>query len=417
MFYAIIAAILAAGLASVTTLQAAVSAPEILIEFPGDSSSNNRNLELKIGRALNESGEIVSSAYFTLYSSETQSSTLWVTDGTLEGTHLAAPYRISGNQAIAADVGLFFTAYDGSDVLQIFRTNGPGSSVLTLTQESVLTTSLKGVIGNDVVLARPGPSGQTAAWRLDGMNGAPSLLGLLPGMGVEWAVSNQHIEAISYDAGVGYGITSLPGDGFQPFAIPATPPNTYWDYPHRMGAGTRITCFKAFTHYSAVDIRQELNCTDGTAQGTRIPTPVAGEAGVPLLDSVLFHPLGDRLLVQGVGGNLPFRGSPTITDGTDAGTFPLLDGSFGDWSPCSNDRSGSLYLAANSNTVGQQLWITDGSLVGSRLVMNLPSSGSSCPRKGTTLQGSSMAYLQLGQTLIQSDGTPAGTIPVPGSPA
>lgn len=409
------AAILTAGLVAWTTLQAAVAVPEVLMAFPGSNSGNNSNLDFKVGLALDGQGEAVASAFFNVVSSDHQTVELWVTDGTPEGTHPAALNRISGNQSVAADVGIFFTGYDESDELQVFRSDGPVASTRALTQEAVLANSLKGVIGDDALLSRAGPAGQSALWRLDGGTGTPTLMGLLPGNGLEWATPNQHVVAISQPDAITYAVTSLPGNGSPPFEIPVPGPGTSWDYPHRMGAGPRIACLKAFTHYSAMDIRQELNCTDGTAQGTRIPAPVPGGPGVPLMDGVAFHPVGDKLMIDGV------LGSVWITDGTDAGTFALIDGYTENWHPCSDGHSGSIHFTAFRNSENQ-LWVTDGSRTGTHQVLSFPTTGYSCDKKGSIVPGSSLAYLQIidsiegGIHLFRTDGTAAGTAMVDGSP-
>ena len=390
---------------------AAVPAPELLIEFP--ASYSRFSSQFSLGRALTESGATVPAIYFNLASTSPQLFYLWVSDGTAEGTHPATPGTINGSQATRGSIGQFFTALDGAGLLQVFRTDGPESSVRVLTEEPVQSTSLKGVLGNDALLSRPGPSGQTDAWQVDGDTGAATLLGRLPTSGTEWATIGQSAIGISYSGPDGYRVTGLPGIGIPPIDIPAPTPNTFWDYPHRMGAGTRIACVKAFTHYvNPPDIRQELYCTDGTIQGTHRPTSTDTNLGIGLLDYVEFYPLGDKLLVYGV--SYPFFGTPTITDGTDSGTYPLVEQGVNSWTLCSNDQSGKVYFTTNSSI--PRLFITDGSVAGTRSIMNLPPNAYQCESKGSAIAGSSLAYLQIKTELFRTDGSESGTYPVAGAP-
>ncbi len=408
-------ALLVVGLLALGESRAEVAVPEVFMAFPAANSGNNNYLGFVRGQAIDSAGDVIPAAYFNLSSSNPQSKTLWVTDGTPAGTHLAASNEISGNQAVSRDVGMFYTGYDGNGNLQVFRTTGLEASAHPLTQEAVQATWLKGVIGNDVLLSRPGPPQQTAAWRLDGNTGAATLMGLFQGSGMEWATTNQHALIIS-NFNTQYSVNSLPGTGAQPFQIPVPSPSTYWDYPHRMGAANRIACLKAFTHYSTMDVRQELNCTDGTVQGTRVPRPLPSGYGVPLMDGVSFQTVGDKLLL--VDGVL---GSAWITDGTDAGTFALLDGNIERWYPCSDDASGRLHFIANRNNEAQ-LWVTDGSRSGTHEVLTFADHQFDCGKKGTAVPGTSLSYLQIGLyfqgglRLFQTDGTVAGSKSVVGSP-
>lgn len=405
-----IAIIFAATLCTAKS-QAAVPAPEILIEFPAKYSRFSSQFSL--GKALADSGTAVPAIYFNLASSSPQLFYLWVSDGTVEGTHPATPGTVDGSQATRDGGGQFFTALDGAGLLQVFRTDGPESSVRALTEEPVQSTSLKGALGNDALLSRPGPSGQTDAWQVDGDTGAATLLGRLPTSGTEWATIGQSAIGISYSGPNGYRVTGLPGVGNLPIDLPAPTPNTFWDYPHRMGAGTRIACVKAFTHYvNPPDIRQELYCTDGTVQGTHRPISTDTHLGIGLLDYVEFYPLGEKLLVYGV--SYPFFGTPTITDGTDSGTYPLIEQGVNSWTLCSNDQYGKVYFTASSSI--PRLFITDGSLAGTRSIMNLPPNAYQCESKGSAIAGSSLAYLQIETKLFRTDGSESGTYAVAGSP-
>ena len=125
---------------------------------------------------------------------------------------------------------------------------------------------------------------------------------------------------------------------------------------------------------------------------------------------------GAVVVVQEIFGvNSPPSGGPWITDGTDLGTFPLFDESMSSWETCSDDKFGARYLITRGLN-GAVLFSTDGSRAGTRSVMSLPANTYYCPSKGATVVGSSLAYLQIGNRLLQTDGSESGTIPVAGAP-
>jgi ELWxxDGT repeat protein len=407
-------ALLLCGLLACAATCAATPAAEVLVAFPETPYMFN-GLRPELGWTTNSKGDRVPALYFSVRSETPPTYRMWVSDGTSEGTHPAASsgLNVIGISRVSQTIGAFFTADDGSGSAQVFYTQGTESSVRQLTQIPVNASTLAGVIGNDALLTRPGTTGQSTIWRVNGDTGVAIPLGLLPGSNGELATAGGNIIAPSRSGAVNDHVSSFPDAGSSILDLVVPSPSTIWDYPHRIASGSRIACFKAFTHYDAVNVRQELYCTDGTTIGTTRPAD-SGGTGIPLWDDVTFHPLGEKFLFYGVAG-APY-GSPWFTDGTNSGTYPLLDGYTSSWSSCSIDRSGRIYFVADRNGEGKELWVTDGTLEGTQKINGIPGNYSGCSWKGTSVSTSGMAYLQFDQTLMQTDGTTEGTVPVAGVP-
>jgi hypothetical protein len=411
-------ALLLCGLLACASTYAAAPAAEVLISFPQDPGQFFWNLKTNVGRIADASDNLVSALYFNLATGNPPTYQLWVSDGTPQGTHRAAPnlLELASIQLVSPSGGVFFTGYDADGLLQVFHSDGTQSSTQALTQDPITAnSSLKGVIGNAAILWRTGQAGQAAIWRVDGATGASTLLGQVPGSYGEIATASGHVIAPSRSTVSNDHVTSFSADGSSMLDLPVPLPSTSWDYPHRIATGSRIACFKAFTHYASGIVRQELNCTDGTLAGTNRPAPGSGGTGIQLMDSVIFHPLRDKFLMDGVLESP--NGVPWITDGTYEGTFSIIGAPALDWWPCSSDRFGNIYLVSTSGNGQSTLWVTDGSRDGTRSVVELPPHTSSCAFRGTSSTTNSLTYLQIGTSLMQTDGTAAGTIPVVGAPA
>jgi hypothetical protein len=129
--------------------------------------------------------------------------------------------------------------------------------------------------------------------------------------------------------------------------------------------------------------------------------------------------MGDRVLFQGrlndVGPLLLWS-----TDGTDAGTQPLTQAGVDAYPPCTEGTSGAYFVASDYGGEAGQfrefIVRTDGSTIGTRIVLELPSGAGICNAIGVeNVPG--IAYLPVGAALYRSDGTPAGTYPIDGAPA
>ena len=154
--------------------------------------------------------------------------------------------------------------------------------------------------------------------------------------------------------------------------------------------------------------------SDGTAAGTVL---VSGEAEpLPGL-------LPPRPRSEVVGGLLFFQAQHRLwrTDGTAPGTFPVSGESF---QPCCSQEAfrafdGRLWFPAFDAAHGWELWVSDGTVEGTRLFADLrPGEPDSQPAGLTVFQGS-LYFTAAGADgvgeLWRTDGTGAGTVRVLGS--
>lgn len=161
---------------------------------------------------------------------------------------------------------------------------------------------------------------------------------------------------------------------------------------------------------------QELWRTDGTEEGTVLVKDIrSGSLGSYIryltnIDGTLFFTSND-----GIHGNEIWK-----TDGTEAGTVLIKDirpPSKGAFDPSrvlpAADMGGRLFFAADDGALGAELWVSDGTSRGTRLVEDLFTGyGSSTPGHFVPLGNRLLFTAHSGYTgreLWRSDGTPAGT--------
>jgi len=181
-------------------------------------------------------------------------------------------------------------------------------------------------------------------------------------------------------------------------------------------------------YFRALDanLDRKLWVSDGTAGGTHeleINVQASAFDLFPRGSTFDTHPFADwngTLLFQasdGASGAELWR-----SDGTPAGTSRVLDvdsGPFGSYPEEITPLGTKALFRADDGAHGRELWITDGTGAGTSLLADLePASASSGgDPTGLTRMGSRIFFSGYdGQTrLWKSDGTPAGTMPVPGS--
>jgi ELWxxDGT repeat protein len=154
--------------------------------------------------------------------------------------------------------------------------------------------------------------------------------------------------------------------------------------------------------------------SDGTATGTR-----------RLLQAAISYSgdgeLGGKLYF---GAAHPTTGEPALwaTDGTEAGTTPVVSlgsGSFGTFPSHFTRLGGLLLFAADHDTAGVELWRSDGTAAGTRLVADLMPGDSSHPRSLTTASSRAFFFANgaSGQREVwASDGTAEGTVRLGAAP-
>jgi trimeric autotransporter adhesin len=304
---------------------------------------------------------------------------LWRSDGTAAGTELVvdtAPGEVWGNPSQLTPAGdrLYFTsnAKPGLPVegKQLWASDGSltGAKRLhppsgTLSGMAALTAS-----GNRLFLAAAGSSGGRELWRSDGTTGGTVL-----------------VRDLHDDPGSSHPRGLAASDGTIVFSArtrpwPAYPPEAVWR-------------------------------SDGTPAGTS-----------------LLGPLGAVVTPTSFGGSLLFSAQAVTwpyfslfaTDGTATGTRAIGPGA------TATQELGARLFFAGSGAEGVELWVTDGTAAGSRLVKDIrpgfeeqldtyglpPYPRSSSPY-GFVPLGSVVLFVaaddEHGEELWRSDGTPAGT--------
>lgn len=160
--------------------------------------------------------------------------------------------------------------------------------------------------------------------------------------------------------------------------------------------------------------------TDGTDQGTFSIDPRGSATDGQDAPIQLVNSLGNlHFFIAARNSDLQERGL-WRSDGTVAGTFPVTQGlqlgsgSNGAEPPFFLPVPGrGLFFSASPRSTGNdfELWVTDGTLAGTRLVEDLNPGGSSNPRRMVAFDGRLffIADTPQGRGLWSSDGTPEGT--------
>lgn len=183
------------------------------------------------------------------------------------------------------------------------------------------------------------------------------------------------------------------------------------------------TVFNNMMYFSACDSNGcELWKSDGTELGTSMVKNIApGSEGFPPFEGYSSWPNGWNPLTP-YNGALYFSAVNTYpevcglwkTDGTEGGTVPVKTGVAIDPDDFQVVVNGKLYFAANDDVHGNELWESDGTPEGTKIVKDiLPGSESSDPRD-LILFNNNLFFTAIGsgsdRELWKSDGTESGTV-------
>lgn len=354
-------------------------------------------------------------SYFQMHPPGAGGTTLWRTNGTAEGTHPATSEAYAGRASglrVPANGGAYFNAADANGVSQVHWTDGAGSATSTrqVTMEPVGVYPIVELIEDRPAFIRRTADGESLL-KVDDMQGGVSVVmhvAARQDRWAEWVVgpSSGLVLWLPREGSGGYRVTHFGWNDSPALDLPVPPPASVWEYPHAGGAGNGIFCVKAYASSVA-----RLHCTDGTAEGTIRPLPPTLGSEVWIPDFVRFTAFGDRLLFVTHAMSGPYR--PWITDGTDQGTFALLDSGASTLDVCTAENDGELYFTALDEAGSIGLWRTDGTRPGTR---KLAIVSGECNYRGVARALDGRAYIAAGDTLYSSDGTAVGTRAVPGAP-
>jgi ELWxxDGT repeat protein len=311
-------------------------------------------------------------------STSAQGEELWVTDGSEAGTRLVKEVRAGSGSSAIRDFTLsggllFFTAEDGGGTRDLWRSDGTSEGTFKVRRGPLSgfwipdwTVDLGGTPRGPLLFADDAPGVGVELWSSDGTVAGTTLL------------KDVRTEPTSSDV---RGLRVL---------------------------GERLL-FTA--HEDAIGPRR-LWSSDGTAAGTRKvvqqPLPSTFQA-LPRLGAHVYFPVE-----FGTGASHLWR-----SDGTEAGTARVQEGTptrFLSWGLLQHQAVMGEGLFFNAHAweegLGEELWRTDGTSWGTRLVKDIRAEGDSAPRSFHVMGG--VLYFTAddgvhGRELWRSDGTEAGT--------
>jgi ELWxxDGT repeat protein len=307
---------------------------------------------------------------------------LWVTDGTEAGTRLVrdiCPGKCSGHPHAPFVVKnrLLFAADDGVDGDELWATDGREANTIRISDfapELPWDDDIEGtVVGGQLLFDAPGPEGYEL-WRADGTG--PSGTRLV-----------RDIDTADVGGSYPADLMALGDEAlFFTFPLDSLPDFTLWKSDGTDAGTVQVRVFHP-------------EDTDGPLHDGPVSAQAAGQ-----LFFFLLSPNPES------SSPVPWR-----TDGTEAGTYPLLGEDVRvDWNhPEMRAARNAIFFAAEDTDHGRELWASDGTVAGTRLVRDVePGTSGSEPAGLTDFQGQlyfSASNEALGRELWRSDGTEAGT--------
>ena len=341
----------------------------------------------------------------------------------------SAPSR--ANQLTDVDDTLFFYADDGIHGRELWRSDGtragtrfvrdirPGEAGSAPRFDVGYLTSVTGVL---YFTADDGIHGEEL-WRSDGTRAGTQLVSdIMPGSRGSYPVGLTRVgDTLFFSArtgALGYELWRSDGGEAGTTLVSDIYSGPDWGSPGRL---TNVDGTLFFTADDGIHGGYELWRSDGTEPGTEIVRDLRPESGPGFFGS-------EPTRLTNVGGTLFFYADDADhgdelwrSDGTETGTTLVSDINPGRRSSSTNlsnigalrNVGGTLYFAASDGTRGLELWRSDGTEAGTRLVRDLKvGKRGSWPNYLTTVAGTIFFQANVRgfeEELWRSDGTRAGT--------
>jgi ELWxxDGT repeat protein len=337
---------------------------------------------------------------------------LWKSDGTAAGTvrfKTFGPDELDGLNAegASAEVGgrLFYFAFDSESTRYVpWRTDGTEAGTFRLNGDGVpscCTGQEMRAVGNTVFFGLRDEEHGSELWASDGTReGTRLILDIAPG---ESGSDPRELTAFQgrlwFVADGPSGRALWTSDGTAAGTVAVAAPGL----PH---AFALLTVHAGRLWFFADDAEHglELWSSDGTGAGTKLAVDL--EPGFGSFDARFMTSLGGRLVISGFAEGL------WATDGTPAGTLKIDEREIEIFPRIQTLFAGRLYYVS-----GGVAWATDGTAAGTGPLLD---------RDGQEIP-SPLIFAVLGDRLLfladatpgtlalwESDGTPAGTFPIPG---
>lgn len=330
----------------------------------------------------------------------TSGAELWVSDGTTGGTRLvadltpgAADSRLLHLTALGSTL-TFFREVPGTDTtparVELWQSDGTAAGTVRLLDLGAGTSVdwRTARAGNALIFFIQDAAGSTAAWRTDGTRAGTQRLRSLTPAGIYSPLDVSSAGPLAffttYDA---QGATSVwKTDGTRAGTVRLYTFANDGRYPRLMTAlGSHL--YVALTNPADQRLalfRLRLDGQGGKEHVVTLPNPYADQPDAfPYLGN--FSATADRIyfeLAIGSSGPAPRDTQLWVTDGTRAGTRLLrrplsLSDEYG--SPIVALESGLVFFAAYDSASGIEPWVTNGTVAGTRLLKDISPDGSSYP--------------------------------------
>lgn len=361
----------------------------------------------------NSYGQGVSIGGFLYYSMDdgVHGSQIWKTDGTAAGATMVTDFNASSQDGATPidltnfDGALYFIAQSSGGSSGLYETDGTPNGTL-LVQEN--TTFIIGQISNELYFTGIDSSGNIQLYKTDD---TPAGTVLVPGV-LNYNVSNirfggesteLNFEIMGGNLYVELGdelLKVMPDDQYQVLASFSLAAFPYVPDEYDMFATSNTVYFTANNPNNSSQLA--LYESDGTTAGTSILVSDVGASGLLDPDGITAVSLGDQLIYATSEGL--YR-----TDGTVAGTFelrpygsnPIAAGNYVYFTQSSDSYN------TNDPTVYTQLWVTDGTQAGTRLLTPsaLQGLGYTWYAANTVVANNSLYYVGNDGRIYQTDGT------------